>query len=102
MSATKELTNSIIKEKATDALMYRGKCLDMDQCLSPGYYLVESDAANIPEGIYPYGILTVKKASYLTLQEYTPHIFWTDNVYKMAKRTKSQSTWSQWFVIKST
>ena len=74
MSQTKELTNALLKEKMTDALVLRsGK--DFDTCLTPGHYAVNAESwINHPKGSYRYGTMVVSGDvnSFIT-QEYITH-----------------------------
>lgn len=43
MSATKELTNDLLKEKMTDAMVYRGIVrVPLEELTRPGYYQISS------------------------------------------------------------
>lgn len=63
MSATKELTNTLLKTKMEDAMVFRGEVSNMDECKLPGYYSLSPGTAvsatppNIPD--WNYGILEV-------------------------------------------
>lgn len=92
------LTNDLLKNTMTDAMVYRGICLDLNTCLTPGYYQVQKEyTKNIPDGMYAYGVMTVKKTvSYIT-QEYTPHNkFTNDPIYKIWSRAWTTNTFTPW------
>ena len=64
MSETKKLTNALLKEKMTDAMVDRNVYLpDFNNVdMAAGVYRVHPEVTkNIPEGIYGYGIATLEK-----------------------------------------
>ncbi len=97
---TKELTNSIIKSVATDAMVYRG-FLDrsFNLALSCGYYWVRASAetTDFPKGAYQYGILEVLPVGDFILQRYTTHASGSNLPYpSVYVRMRYQTTFSRW------
>lgn len=91
------LTNDLLKGVMTDALVYRGICLDMNTCLTPGYYQVQYQSTkNIPSGVYEYGILTVKATATFISQEYMPHNHNAGQTYRTLSRVWTEKAWSNW------
>lgn len=98
MSKTKELTNALLKEKMTDAIVRRA-ATDFDICLTPGHYVVNAEQwVNHPKGSYRYGTLLVygNPDGFLT-QVYIPHanayICWR-TYYK--SYNSSTGHWDSW------
>lgn len=52
MSDTVKLSNSMLKGKLTDAMVFRGYCSDLDTVTQPGYYSVGDSTKNRPASIY--------------------------------------------------
>lgn len=98
MSKATVLTNNLLKGVMTDALVYRGIVLDINTCLTPGYYQVQSqNTKNIPTGAYQYGILTVKKTDSFITQEYIPHSKnSTESKYRIWIRTWTENRFNGW------
>lgn len=91
------LTNDLLKNTMTDAMVYRGICQDLNTCLTPGYYQVQHpDTKNIPAGAYSYGILTVKKTVSFISQEYVPHAKGNAAKYKTCSRVWTEGIFSDW------
>lgn len=81
---TKDLSNSLLKEKMVDAVLARGYCSDMDTCKTPGVYNVDPQrTVNIPPGAYPYGTLTVSFGGTYGKQEYVTDRTQIGNEYKI-------------------
>lgn len=97
MSNAIPLTNDLLKGVMTDALVYRGIVLDINTCLTPGYYQVQSQSTkNIPTGAYQYGILTVKKTASFITQEYIPHSKFMESKFKIWIRTWTENRFNNW------
>lgn len=52
MSETKKLTNALLKEKMTDAMVDRGYCRNLDAVNQSGYYSVGTATPDRPGDIY--------------------------------------------------
>ncbi|WP_290388236.1 hypothetical protein [uncultured Duncaniella sp.] len=81
---TMALTVPFLRGWMGDVMTGTSSCKDMDTCLTPGSYIVTNNTANIPEGIYKFGLLIVSKAetSYpVVCQMYIP-----DNVHPILIR----------------
>lgn len=101
MSEAVKISNELLKSMMTDALVYRGIATDMNTCLEPGYYQIqEQSTQNIPTGVYPYGILTVKRTVSFLTQEYVPHNkSSTASKYETASRAYTQGNFTAWRVL---
>ncbi|MDE6697632.1 MAG: hypothetical protein K2K25_12200 [Muribaculaceae bacterium] len=71
MSKTIKLTNAILKERMTDAMVNRGNCVDFDTCFHSGIYGVTPATANIPPGVAQWGVLKVEVSSTYIIHSYT-------------------------------
>lgn len=68
MSATVELTASLIKGKLTDMMVPRGAVADVDT-LTPGVYYINSATLNVPQGFAGNGIMEVSAAASTLVQQ---------------------------------
>ena len=48
MTKTKALTNALLKDVMTDAMVIRGVCADLDTCKANGIYSLTADTKNRP------------------------------------------------------
>lgn len=63
MTDTLVLTNAILKDLMTDALVMREYAGNFDTCLSAGAYgVTPAEASNIPLGANQYGVLIVVRS----------------------------------------
>lgn len=100
MAEAKVLDNALLKRVMTDALVYRGIATDLDTCLQPGYYQVQDSTQNIPAGMFPYGIVTVKQTISFITQEFVPHNkSSTTTKYQTASRAYTQGYFTAWRVL---
>lgn len=51
MSTTKGLTNALLKEKMTDAMVYRGYCSVLENATMPGYYSLDVNTTSSTQGL---------------------------------------------------
>lgn len=65
------ITNDVLKEVMTDAIVYRGYAKTMN-VLTSGIYEVNSATEDIPDGVFKYGILKVSKTPHYCEHVYTP------------------------------
>lgn len=100
MAEAKVLDNALLKGVMTDALVYRGIATDLDTCLQPGYYQVQDSTQNIPAGMFPYGIVTVKQTISFITQEFVPHNK-SSSVpkYTTATRAHTQGVFTAWRIL---
>ncbi len=93
---TRPLTNEIIKEVATDAMVARGTVGDLDETKTTGIYLMDGSATSASTFPYPYklGILEVLPRGGGVLQRYTP-----SDMKCVCQRFYSvvAKTWSAWY-----
>ena len=97
MSKTKDLTNALLKEKMTDAMVDRGYIVNIDNCKSPGIYLLNSTTISATPGPYSnwnYGILEVFVRGTDVIQRIT-HRYG----YAMAVRTWTDGSWRPWYIL---
>ena len=71
---TKELSNSLLKGKMTDAMVHRGICQNLDTCFAQGIYnTTSSTACSNPPNMtgWNYGIVEVFERGSMILQRVT-------------------------------
>ena len=100
---TKPLTNALIKEFTTDAMMFRGYLRgSFNQALAAGYYWVTpgQGATDYPVGAYAYGILEVYPAGDFLLQRYTTHASGSGLLYpSIYERMRYKTSFTVWVKV---
>ena len=97
---TKGLTNTLLKSKMTDAMVYRGRVACLEDCVLPGYYTLDGDSTTTepaPFANWKYGILEVLKRDSDILQRIS-------NIDGgiLIQRVKRLKSWKPWFRIEMT
>lgn len=100
MAETIKLTNELLKGKMTDAMVYRGTGKCLEDCILPGYYLLDGDSTTTEPEPYPswkYSILEVMKRGADILQRIT-----NIDGYPVIVRSKRMGVWQSWYRIEMT
>ena len=97
MSETRKLTNDLLKEKMTDAMVTRTGVLDANLILTNGIYENIGSMKNMPSNAYAYGILSVMGSKNFIEQQYYPHV--KRNCFGFYRRMYYAGTWNNWVGI---
>lgn len=68
---TKVLSEAALTQLLPNALVHRGKCEDINNCLQPGFWFTSINVLNCPAS-QPYGILMVLASPLYAVQVYWP------------------------------
>lgn len=89
------LSNSLLKEILTDTMVFRGQAICLEDCVTPGYYIVDANSySEFPPNInlWNYGILEVMKRNADIIHRFT-HV---DGLILLT-RVRRNNVWRPWF-----
>ncbi len=91
MMPTKDLTNSVIRDAATEVLMSRGYPVDLDSVTQPGTYQVGSNTVTGKPGNV-YGVMIVVKGSAFLVQ-----VIYCSGGVQYQRMREGDKDWGAWY-----